>query len=180
MSKTVLISGAGIAGLTLAHWLSRYGYQVTVVESSAGLRLGGAAVDVRGEALKIADRMGVLDPIRAVKVTTSVEFVDAQNNCIATLKNFGEDAAGQDIEVHRDDLAAIIYGVASTGVLYVFNNQITAIEQGTNKVNVSFNNGPDRDFDLLIGADGVHSKVRNWFLARMVFLITISAATLPF
>jgi 2-polyprenyl-6-methoxyphenol hydroxylase-like FAD-dependent oxidoreductase len=161
MKKTALIAGAGIAGLTMAYWLNRYGYQVTVVEISPGLRKGGASVDVRGRALNIAERMGVLSKIKAGKITTTVAFVDAQNQCIAAMKNFGEDALGQDIELHRDHLAEIICEAAVTGVEYLFNNRIKGISQDNNKVSIVFENGRDRDFDFVFGADGTHSIVRR-------------------
>ncbi len=161
MNKTVLISGASIAGLTMAYWLNRYGYKVTVVETAAGLRKGGAAIDVRGEALGIAERMGILDKIKAKKITTSVEFVDADNNCLATLKNFGEDNLKQDIELNRDDLIEIIYEAATTDVEYLFNNRIETINQQNDKVSVAFENRVQRNFDFVFGADGVHSSVRK-------------------
>ena len=161
MNKTVLISGASIAGLTMAYWLNRYGYKVTVVETAAGLSKGGAAIDVRGEALNIAGRMGILDKIKAKKITTSVEFVDAETNCLATLKNFGEDNLKQDIELNRDDLVAILYEAATTDVGYLFNNRIKTINQDNDKVCVVFENEEMRNFDLVFGADGVHSSVRK-------------------
>ncbi len=161
MNKTVLISGAGIAGLTLAYWLNRYGYKVTVIETAAGPRKGGAAIDVRGEAVGIADRMGILDKIKVKKITTSVEFVDADNKCLATLKNFGEDNLKQDIELNRDDLVAIIYEAANTDIEYLFNNRIKTIHQDNDKVLVTFENGEKLNFDFVFGADGVHSSVRK-------------------
>jgi len=161
MNKTVLISGASVAGLTMAYWLNRYGYSVTVVETAAGPRKGGAAIDVRGEALGIAERMGILDKIKAKKITTSVEFVDAGNNCLATLKNFGEDNLKQDIELNRDDLVAIIYEAATTDVEYIFSNRIKTIHQDNENVSVVFENGEMRNFDFVFGADGVHSSVRK-------------------
>jgi len=166
VKKTALIAGASIAGLTMAHWLNRYGYHVTVVEISPGLRKGGAAIDVRGEALKVAERMGILDKIKAKKITTTVEFVDDQDKCIATMKNFGEDALRQDIELHRDHLMGIIYEAATTDIEYLFNNRIKAISQDDNKVSVVFENGQNRDFDFVFGADGTHSTVRKLIFGK--------------
>jgi 2-polyprenyl-6-methoxyphenol hydroxylase-like FAD-dependent oxidoreductase len=161
MKKTALISGASIAGLTMAYWLNRYGYSVTVVEISPGLRKGGAAIDVRGDALDIAERMGILDKIKAKKITTAVTFVDAQNKTIAAIKNFGEDALHQDIELHRDHLIEIIYEAANTDIEYLFNDRIKTINQDDDNISVSFEKEQDRNFDLVFGADGVHSSVRK-------------------
>jgi len=161
MKKRALIAGGSIAGLTMAYWLNRYGYSVTVVEISAGLRKGGASIDIRGEALNVAERIGILDKIKAKKITTSVEFVDAQNKCVAALKNFGEDSSGKDIELNRDDLVEILYQAVTASVEYLFGNQIKTIDGDNDKVSVGFENGLKRDFDLVIGADGVHSTVRK-------------------
>ena len=56
----VLISGAGPAGLTLAYWLSRHGFCPTVVERAPAPRDGGQAVDIRGAAIDVASRAGIL------------------------------------------------------------------------------------------------------------------------
>jgi len=160
LKKTALISGAGIAGLTMAYWLNHYGYDVTVVEITSKPRKGGAAIDVRGEALNVADRMNILDKIKAKKITTAVEFVDSDNNCIASMPNFGADSLNKDIELNRDDLVDIIYQ-ATTNVEFLFNNRIKSINQDNEKVSVIFADGLSRDFDFVFGADGVHSTVRK-------------------
>lgn len=159
--KTALISGASIAGLTLAYWLNKYGYKVTVVEIASGLKKGGAAIDVRGEALNVAERMNILDKIKAKKITTAVEFVDADNNCVASMPNFGADSLNKDIELNRDDLVEIIYEATTTNVEYLFNNRIKTVNQDNEKVSVIFEDGLSRNFDFVFGADGVHSTVRK-------------------
>jgi 2-polyprenyl-6-methoxyphenol hydroxylase-like FAD-dependent oxidoreductase len=163
MKNTVLIAGASIAGLTIAYWLNHYGYNVTIVEISSGLRKGGASIDVRDEALVVAERMGILD-----KITTAVQFVDAQNKCIAAMKNFGEDALGQDIELHRNHLVEIIYEAAKD-VEYLFNNRIKTIDQHNSKVSVVFEEGQNQNLDLVVGADGVHSTVRKMIFGEESF-----------
>jgi len=161
MKKTVLISGASIAGLTMAYWLNHNGYNVTVVEIMSELRKGGAAIDVRGEALNVAERMHILNKIKTKKITTALEFVDADNNCIASMKDFGADSLNNDIELNRDHLVEIIYEAATTNVEYLFNNRIKAINHDNDKVSVTFKDGHNRDFDFVFGADGIHSTVRK-------------------
>jgi len=161
MNKTALISGASIAGLTLAYWLNKYGYKVTVVEIASGLKKGGAAIDVRGDALNVAERMGILDKIKAKKITTAIEFVDVDNNCVASMPDFGADSLKQDIELNRDDLIEIIYETTKTNAEYLFNNRIKTINQDNEKVSVIFEDGQNRNFDFVFGADGVHSTVRK-------------------
>jgi 2-polyprenyl-6-methoxyphenol hydroxylase-like FAD-dependent oxidoreductase len=160
-TKTVLISGAGIAGLTLAYWLSKYGYKVTVVETAPGLKKGGAAIDVRGDALNIATRMNILDKIKTKKIRTSLEFVDSQNNCIASMKDFGADSLNMDIELNRDDLLKILHDAITTNVEYLFSNRIRTISQEDDKVSVIFENEESCTFDFVFGADGIHSAVRK-------------------
>ena len=161
LKKTALISGASIAGLTMAYWLNHYGYKVTVVEIASELRKGGAAIDVRSEALNVAERMQILDKIKEKKITTAIEFVDADNNCIASMKNFGADSLNNDIELNRDHLVQIIYEAATSNVEYLFNNSIKSINQTNDKVSIMFEDGKNRDFDFVFGADGTHSNVRK-------------------
>src|SRR5690606_19546294 len=82
MKKQVLISGAGFAGLTLAHWLDRMGYQVTIVESGRRLRTGGSPIDIRGEALQVIREMGLYDQIKAKEFVHTDELVDAQDQTL--------------------------------------------------------------------------------------------------
>lgn len=161
IKKTTLISGASIAGLTMAYWLNHYGYDVTVVEITSEPRKGGAAIDVRGETLNVAERMNILDKIKAKKISTTVEFVDADNYCMASMPNFGADSLNKDIELNRDDLVKIIYQAATANVEYLFNNRIKSINQDDEKVSVIFEDGQIRNFDFVFGADGLHSTVRK-------------------
>src|SRR6187401_1815362 len=102
LSKTVLISGASFAGLTLAYWLNRYGYQVTLVELSSGIRIGGAPIEVRDEALTIVKDMGILEEIKAKRLVenTNKRIVNVKNETLFTWNH----SSGEDIEIHRDDL----------------------------------------------------------------------------
>ncbi|HTB31963.1 MAG TPA: FAD-dependent monooxygenase [Bacteroidia bacterium] len=161
MKKTALISGASIAGLTLAYWLNRYGYKVTVVEISAGLKKGGSPVDIRGDALDVVERMGILEKIRSVRLITTIEFVNAQNECAGILNGLGKDESGKDIELHRNHLIEIIRESAGPDIEYLFGNSIQTIVQDDDKVKVAFKDGQKRNFDFLFGADGVHSAVRK-------------------
>jgi 2-polyprenyl-6-methoxyphenol hydroxylase-like FAD-dependent oxidoreductase len=161
MKKTVLISGAGIAGLTMAYWLNRYGYKVTVVEISACLKKGGSPVDIRGEAVEVAERIGISEKIKAVSLTTTIEFVNAENECVGVLNGLGKDESGKDVELNRNDLIEILRASAGPDIEYIFSNSIRIIDQDDDKVMVTFNNRQKRSFDFLFGADGVHSVVRK-------------------
>ncbi|MBY0441198.1 MAG: FAD-dependent monooxygenase [Mycobacteriaceae bacterium] len=163
-SSTVLVSGASVAGTALAYWLIRHGFDVTVVERHPGLRPGGQAIDVRGPALKVLDRMGLLEAA-AAKITAirGMSVVDANGNEIhrnTEITGTGGVIDNSDLELLREDLVALIYST-TLDAEYLFDDTIVAIDECADKVRVSFENHPDRAFDLVIGADGVHSNVRR-------------------
>ncbi|WP_371677758.1 FAD-dependent monooxygenase [Streptomyces sp. NBC_01276] len=159
MTGTVLISGAGVAGPALAYWLCRHGFTPTVVERAPSLRTGGYAVDFRGEALDVLDRMGLLDTIRALDTEMGdAAMVDADGRQYATLP--AAVFAG-DLEVLKGDLARLLYDATRDDVAYVFGDSVTALHQDADGVDVTFEHGAPRRFDLVVGADGLHSNTRG-------------------
>ncbi|WP_405088230.1 FAD-dependent monooxygenase [Microbispora sp. NBC_01389] len=158
----ILISGGSVAGLTLAHWLRRYGFTPTVVERAPRVREGGYKIDIRGAALDVVGRMGLLDEVRRHNTDMRVaRFVDARGRQVATMSAevFGG-REGDDVEIMRGDLVRILHAATGDGVEYVFDDSITALDQTPEGVRVTFENGPPRTFDLVVGADGLHSNVR--------------------
>ncbi|WP_326620176.1 FAD-dependent monooxygenase [Streptomyces decoyicus] len=164
--RTVLISGASIAGPALAHWLHRYGFAVTVVERAPALRTGGYKVDIRGAAIEAAERMGILEDIqRASTDMRTGAYVNDDGKRIATLPAdiFGA-RAGRDDEIMRGDLARILHERTRADVEYLFGDSITSITpvtDGTAGVDVTFEHAAPRRFGLVVGADGLHSTVRR-------------------
>ncbi len=160
MSTKVLISGASIAGPALAYWLGRYGFETTVVELAPALRGGGQAVDFRGQThLAVLERMGVLDELRALDTGGSpITFVDQRGRQILHLP---ADFAGGDVEVPRGELAQVLHQRSLPRTEYLFGDSITALEETRTGVRVTFQHGAPREFDLVIGADGLHSHVRR-------------------
>ena len=159
--KKILISGASIAGPALAFWLSRRGCAVTVVERAAALRPGGYAIDVRGAALDVAARMGLLPAMRAGGTDTlSTQFIDARGRRLATFaRGFGV-ISPEDVEILRGDLALLLYEATRHDVRYLFDDSITALAQDNGGVQVAFAQRAGERFDYVIGADGLHSNVR--------------------
>ncbi|MFJ4473854.1 FAD-dependent monooxygenase [Streptomyces xanthochromogenes] len=164
-SKNVLISGASVAGLTLAHWLQRAGFRPTVVERAPGLRRGGQAIDIRGSALGVVERMGLLDKVRSATTDMrGMSFVDARGEELsrsteATLT--GGLIDNDDVEIMRDDLTTFLFDTSRYGTEYLFGDVITSVEQNDDTVEVRFRHERPRSFDLVIGADGLHSNVRR-------------------
>jgi 2-polyprenyl-6-methoxyphenol hydroxylase-like FAD-dependent oxidoreductase len=156
----VLISGASIAGPALAGVLGRLGHDVTVVELAPRLREGGSAVDFRGRThLAVLERMGVLDALRERGTGGSpMHFVDAAGR---TRLLFPADFAGGDVEVRRGDLARVLYEHSRASARYVFGDSITTLDDRADGVVVAFASGREESFDVVVGADGIHSNVRR-------------------
>ncbi|MFH8241249.1 FAD-dependent monooxygenase [Streptomyces sp. NPDC018321] len=161
---TVLVSGASIAGPAVAFWLRRYGFAVTVVEKSAGLRAGGYPVDVRGTAVEVARRMGILPQLREAHVESRrVTFLDADGSEAAVVhpQVVAGGVEGRDVEVRRGDLARALYGAVRDEVEFVFDDSVEVLTEHEHGVDVTFRSGVRRSFDLVLGADGLHSRTRE-------------------
>ncbi|MFD8284829.1 FAD-dependent monooxygenase [Streptomyces solisilvae] len=163
-TRRVLISGASIAGPALAYWLNLYGFRVTVVERAPGPRPGGQAIDVRGPALEVCERMGVLEEIRARRTgLRGMSMVDDNGKeLFSTTKHTasGGSLSSTDIEILRDDLSSVLLTAGGDGIEYLYNDSIAALAQGTDEVAVTFHRGDSRAFDIVVAADGVHSSTR--------------------
>jgi 2-polyprenyl-6-methoxyphenol hydroxylase-like FAD-dependent oxidoreductase len=159
----VLVAGASIAGPALAHWLCRRGAEVTVVERAPGLRPGGQAVDARGVAKEVIRRMGLDAAVRAARTETAGAYtVDADGNVLETFRadDHGGDGYIAEIEILRGDLSRVLHDNTRDGVEYVFGDWIAELAQDADGVDVAFAGGEERRFDLVVGADGLHSALR--------------------
>ena len=168
--KKVLVSGASIAGLSTAYWLRELGYHVTIVELASAPRLGGAAINVQGEALARARQMGIFAQLKAHRLPPSqLTFKNADEVAENALPPQNEQVplAGEDpeeMEIERDKLVTILLGALQNSVDFLFNNRITELSETADAVQVTFKQGPARAFDLVFGCDGLHSGVRQlWF-----------------
>ncbi|TQJ06166.1 2-polyprenyl-6-methoxyphenol hydroxylase-like FAD-dependent oxidoreductase [Kribbella jejuensis] len=163
-NPTVLVVGASIAGPALAHWLRRRGAEVTVVERAPGLRPGGQAVDARGVAKQVIERMGLDAAVRAARTDTAgAHTVDLDGNILETFRaeDDGGDGYIAEIEILRGDLSQVLYDDTRDGVEYIFGDRIAELTQDADGVDVTFEGGAQRRFDLVIGADGLHSALRG-------------------
>jgi len=158
----VLISGAGIAGLTAAYWLRRYGFAPTIVERAPSLLTGGYKIDVRGTALQVLRRMGIHDAV--VAASTDMQgalLVDRDGNVIKEMSGdeFGH-RVSEDLEIVRGTLCRILMDHIADAE-FIFGDSIRVISQSSDSVQVEFTRNGPRKFDLVIGADGLHSNVRR-------------------
>ena len=162
----ILISGAGMAGLSAGIALSALGYDVTLVEHADHLRTGGSPIDIRGDALDVAQQMGVLEQIREHRVTMTErsQFVDSQGTVLAELPANEVIDSADDIEIPRLELARVLQHALPPRTRLWFGESIEALHDDGDGVDVTFVSGRRECFDLVVGADGVHSLTR-----RLVF-----------
>lgn len=161
----VLISGGGIAGLTLGILLKEAGFEPLVIEREPGLRVEGYMMDFFGSGWDVAERMGLVPKLRAIHYPIdSLQFVDDRGAAYVSvpIDVVRRALGGKYVYLRRSDLEHILYERAiSSGVSIRFSASIAALAQDDAKVNVTFEDGADAAFDLVFGADGVHSKVRT-------------------
>ncbi len=156
----VLISGASIAGPAVAFWLARSGHEVTVVEQAADVRGGGQAVDFKGTTHRtVLERMGCWDDVRRIRtVPTDQHVVDADGRLRAVIP---AEFVGGDLEVLRGDLGRLLYERTKQVVEYRFGDRIESLAEGLDRIDVGFRSGDRARYDLVVGADGIHSGVRR-------------------
>lgn len=160
----ILIVGAGVAGFTLAYWLKRYGFTPTLIEKHPSLRRGGYKVDVRGAAVEVAKKMGIYQSLIEANVNlTSSKFVTPNLKMFEFESGMLSLCSEGDIEINRWDLVQIL-SKAVGEVEIIYNDTITGFDESAKMV--YFEKNGFREFDLVIGADGIHSKVRKLFFGE--------------
>ncbi|MGW4770749.1 FAD-dependent monooxygenase [Nocardia sp. NPDC004278] len=185
MARSVLVSGAGIAGATLGYWLGRAGFDVTVVERASLQRSSGSPVDVKGAAVGVAERMGIMPRLReAATGARRLVFVDAGGapRAAVRLSAFQGSAGDQEVEVGRAELAAALLDAAQEHARIRCGDSIAALAPDPGGVDVVFAGGGSGRFDLVVGADGLHSSVRRLAFGpeeQFVRHLGMYVATLP-
>ncbi|MFG3254847.1 FAD-dependent monooxygenase [Streptomyces sp. NPDC048172] len=161
----ILVSGTGVAGLALAVELTARGHDVSLIERAPEFRTGGTPIDIRGDALGVVDRLGLLPRLRELSVdaTESGVFVDADGTAVARVPAEQISDSDDDLEITRDDLARVLTDQLPSGTPVRYGDSVTALEEpdGGGRVDVGFLSGHRESFDLVLGADGLHSAVRH-------------------
>jgi 2-polyprenyl-6-methoxyphenol hydroxylase-like FAD-dependent oxidoreductase len=164
VTQRIAINGAGIAGTTLAYWLARLGHDVLLVESAPRLRTGGYVIDFWGVGYDVAEKMGLREPLHAGGYAfDEVRFVNARGRRIGGFRVdvLRDMLQGRFTSVRRADLAALIHGRLPGGVQTRFGDSIAGLEAHPQGVHVRFEHAAPAMMDLVIGADGLHSRVRE-------------------
>lgn len=160
----IAISGAGVAGPSLAYWLHRTGHEPTLIERAPHFRTGGYVIDFWGVGYRVAQLMGIEAPVREagyqVQLIRSVR-PDGRDRARLGVEAFRRATGGKFTSLPRGDLAANIYTSIEDDVETIFGDCISAIDEHSDGVRVSFAQAKAREFDLVIGADGLHSDVRR-------------------
>ena len=165
--KTVLISGAGIAGPTLAFWLRAAGFEPTLVERTPALRTGGYVIDFWGLGYDIAERMGLITEINRIGYhVQEMRIVDSAGRRLAGFgtRVFTELTGGRYVTLQRSDLSRLLFERVKGCIESIFGDEIVALHGEPDCVRVDLKHAGERRFDLVIGADGLHSTVRKLVL----------------
>ena len=160
----VLILGAGVAGPTLAYWLAHFGFEPTVVEAAPHLRTGGYIIDFWGAGFDIAERMGLLPQIQSKGYKVQeLRVVNREGKRVAgfPVDAFFRLTHGRYVSLPRTELASSIFSTIDGQVGTIFGTTVDQIEQTSAAVRVRFTSGETQEFDLVVGADGLHSRVRE-------------------
>ena len=163
-ARTILISGIGIAGPTLAYWLQKAGFAPTLIERAPALRRGGYVIDFWGLGYDIAERMGLRAAIERIGYhARELRIVDDRGRRIAGFGTevFAAVTGGRYVTLGRSDLSRLLVERLGGSTELLFGDEIVALEQSGDQVAVAFKHAPPRRFDLVIGADGLHSGVRK-------------------
>ncbi len=172
-NKKILISGASFAGLSIAYWMNRFGYQVTIVEIAPSLKKGGTPVNILGKTIDIVKRMGIFDQIESNKLTMeSMEFKNADDltERLDYTQKKREGCGEPEYEVERDILLHILYEAVKDDVVFIFGASVTGLKETADHIEVSFNKGTQQTYELVFGCDGIHSAVRkHWFGEETAF-----------
>ena len=166
---SVLISGIGIAGPTLAYWLARHGFRSTLVENAQRLRTGGYVIDFWGRGFDVSEKMGILPAIKRQGYhVKEIRFVGASGRRVGGFNAdvFRSATNGRYVSIPRGELAKIIYQTIDGRCESIFGDSVTKIEQNEDHVHVNFERTAPRDFDIVVGADGLHSVVRKLIFGK--------------
>ena len=160
----ILISGAGIAGLTLSFWLKLSGHDVTIIEKSPSLRDEGYMIDFFGSGYDVSEKMQLLKDLEKIHYPIArLAFLDAngREKFSIAYQSFRKLFKGRHFNFMRGDLERLLYSKLQDHLNLQFGMIVESVQTEANKVHVKFSDGTTGVFDLVVGADGVHSQIRK-------------------
>lgn len=160
--RKALISGASIAGLSTAFWLSKAGWKVSIIERASAFRDGGQNVDVRGIAREVLQKMGLEDQVRQQTTTEEgTAFINEKGQVVGAFPVEGSDGMTAELEILRGDLARIVLEALPPTIDIRYGDWIEQVSNGTDHVDVQLHSGQTETYDLLIIAEGIRSRTRD-------------------
>jgi 2-polyprenyl-6-methoxyphenol hydroxylase-like FAD-dependent oxidoreductase len=162
--QSVLISGAGIAGLTLAYWLKKFGYNPVIVETASKLREGGYAIDFWGAGFTVAEKMNIVADLNEADLNISeVKFIDKNGKRKGGLNypKIKKLMKNRALTLLRSNLSKVIYQHLDKDIEIIFGDSVAKMEENEDGIKVTFDGGGVRSFNLVVGADGLHSNIRK-------------------
>lgn len=163
-TKKILISGAGVGGLTLAYFLKQKGFNPVIIEKAASLRDGGYMIDFFSSGISVAEKMGIIDQLKEKDHHSNIIFQQnekGEKQFTLNMSGFRKSVKGKLFNFLRTDLVDVLYRKIKGNVAIRFSTSIQNITQDSDKVMVTFEDGKEESFDLLVGADGLKSNVRE-------------------
>ncbi len=163
-NKKILISGAGVGGLTLAYFLKQKGFDPVVIEKASSLRDGGYMIDFFSSGISVSEKMGIIDQLKEKDHHSNIiiqQDEKGRKQFILNMSGFRESVKGKLFNFLRTDLVDVLYEKIKNSVEIRFSTSIQSIIQDADKVTVTFEDGKQETFDLLVGADGSGSNVRT-------------------
>jgi 2-polyprenyl-6-methoxyphenol hydroxylase-like FAD-dependent oxidoreductase len=160
----IIINGVGIAGPTLAYWLQKSGHEILLVEAAPQLRRGGYVIDFWGVGYDVAEKMGLVPRLKELGYQVQeIRFVNRHGRKCGGFSTgaISQMVNGRFTTLRRADLASSIYDALEGRVETIFCDSIASIDETEHCVRVGFDHAPPREVDLVIGADGLHSRVRR-------------------
>ncbi len=164
----IAVVGAGLGGLTAAGFLQRAGFAVKVYEQAPAFSRIGAGIILSANVSKVLRRLGLEDGLVAAGIK-SERYVSRAWDTGETMYEIVFDAererryGGPYVHIHRGDLHAVLAHGVAPGTI-AFDHQLTDLKETREAVRLIFANGAAADADLVIGADGIRSKVREFLL----------------
>ncbi len=161
----MLVVGAGIAGLATTLELGRRGHSVVVVERAPQPRAEGYMIDFFGPGYDAAEAMGLLDSLAAIHYEVeSLDFVNPDGTRRLSLpyrKLRAHAFRGRHFNFMRGDLERVLLDAALPHADLRYDATVTTLCPGDDRVSVMLNDGTEAEFDVVVGADGVHSAIRE-------------------